>query len=351
MKIGVTSFYYGSGYGQGLCVKRLSEELAKAGHGVEVFHSSREYGNSKQKNLKLNYLSSSGVRGLEFLEFGLKLNNALKEKDFDLLYAHSPEFGLVKNETPFVYHARGTAKGISFHKGFFSRNLFFPLWEKLDRKCSSNAGKIIADSTKVKNEITRFYGIPDEKILVLPDGTDLKKTGKKTAGKRVLFAGRIVPQKGLHFAVEAFPKVLEKFPEAELLVLGGGGWEKKLKAGAQRLNLSEKIVFAGYKEQEEIAKYIDSADVVLCPSTYEPFGIISLEAAAMGKPVVCSHNVGATEFLGEAVRKVNPKNSGEFAEAIIQSFSGKKKSSADFSVFEWKNLAKEVESILQEALR
>jgi glycosyltransferase involved in cell wall biosynthesis len=101
--------------------------------------------------------------------------------------------------------------------------------------------------------------------------------------------------KGVRALVEAMPAVLKRHPNAKLLVLGQGELEQTLTQLATHLGVGDavKFRFEFVPEEERIMHYAAS-DLCVFPSTYEPFGIVSLEAMAMAKPVI----VGASGVVG-----------------------------------------------------
>jgi glycosyltransferase involved in cell wall biosynthesis len=130
------------------------------------------------------------------------------------------------------------------------------------------------------------------------------------AGDRLLlFVGRLTAVKGVEPLVEAMPQVLAQHPEVRLVILGRGELEWALEERVRQLGLADRISlrFEFVAEDERIAHYA-ACDLAVFPSTYEPFGIVCLEAMSMGKPVV----VGAKGVVGfrEQVLAAGPLQTG-----------------------------------------
>lgn len=125
----------------------------------------------------------------------------------------------------------------------------------------------------------------------------------------LFFVGRLTPVKGVRNLVQAMPEVLAEFPKTRLVVLGLGEEQQDICELAARLNISDHIIcrFDFVPEQERITHFAAS-DICVFPSTYEPFGIVSLEAMAMEKPLV----VGARGVVGfrEQVIPAGPDQNG-----------------------------------------
>ena len=130
-----------------------------------------------------------------------------------------------------------------------------------------------------------------------------------TAAPVVLFIGRLTAVKGPKQLAEAWKTVSEQHPDAWLLVLGTGELEAELHATFDGTATSDHVVMRTefVTENERIAHYMAS-DVVVLPSTYEPFGIVATEAMACGKPAV----VGAHGLVGfrEQVIPDGPNQTG-----------------------------------------
>ncbi len=125
----------------------------------------------------------------------------------------------------------------------------------------------------------------------------------------ILYVGRLTWIKGVRNLVEAMPLVLKDFPKTKLVILGTGEDQQNLVELADRLKIRNNIIFRFefVPERERILHYAAS-DLCVFPSLYEPFGIVSLEAMAMEKPVV----VGARGLVGftEQIIPSGPEQNG-----------------------------------------
>jgi glycosyltransferase involved in cell wall biosynthesis len=125
----------------------------------------------------------------------------------------------------------------------------------------------------------------------------------------LLFVGRLSWVKGARNLLLAMPSVLKEYPNTKLVILGKGEEQRDIVESAERLNIKDSIAyrFDFVPEPERIMHYAAS-DVCIFPSSYEPFGIVCLEAMAMEKPVV----VGARGVVGfrEQVLSSGPEQNG-----------------------------------------
>jgi glycosyltransferase involved in cell wall biosynthesis len=139
----------------------------------------------------------------------------------------------------------------------------------------------------------------------------------------VLAIGRVVRDKGFDLAIDAMPRVIERFRDARLIIAGDGPERPALEDQAQRLGIASQVQFAGWVEPEQIAHLINQCSLVLMPSRWEEaFGLVALQAMQMARPVVVSKVGGLPEVItdgvtGLAVPKENPAALAEAAIALL----------------------------------
>jgi glycosyltransferase involved in cell wall biosynthesis len=116
-------------------------------------------------------------------------------------------------------------------------------------------------------------------------------------GWRLLFVGRIDPRKGIDTAVAALAHLPE---EATLTIVGEGdpSAERAFNQHAERIGVARRIERVGFRTRPELPAQYETADVVVFPVTWEePWGLVPLEAMALGRPVVASGRGGSGEYL------------------------------------------------------
>jgi glycogen(starch) synthase len=240
------------------------------------------------------------------------LNGLIKKEkyNFDVVCVHdwlSSISGLViKNESkiPVVFHTHSTEWGRSGGQGS-------EVVSHLEGAMAQNANKIITVSYAMQEDLIR-HGWSPSKISVVWNGVDPNKYNPSKYKKEdvakiraqygvpenwnmLLFVGRLAWVKGVRNLLVAMPSVLKEYPNTKLVILGKGEEQTDIVETADRMGIKEKVVyrFDFIPESERILHYA-AADACVFPSTYEPFGIVSLEAMAMEKPVV----VGARGVVG-----------------------------------------------------
>lgn len=242
-----------------------------------------------------------------------KFINQLIEKEhykFDVVCVHdwlSSISGLViKNQTkiPVVFHVHSTEWGRSGGQGS-------EVVSHLEWAMANKADRIITVSYAMQEDLIR-HGWPQSKISVVWNGVDAERYDPRKCSKEavarirerynvpedwnmLLFVGRLTWVKGVRNLLQAIPSVLREYPNIKLVILGRGEEQSDIAETAGRLGIQDKVVyrFDFVPEDERILHYA-AADVCVFPSIYEPFGIVSLEAMAMEKPVV----VGARGVVG-----------------------------------------------------
>jgi phosphatidylinositol alpha-1,6-mannosyltransferase len=121
----------------------------------------------------------------------------------------------------------------------------------------------------------------------------------------VVCTARMVKRKGQDTLVKAWPQVLDAVPDARLLLVGDGPYRSKVERLARRLGVEGSVIFTGSVSWEEMSAYTDAGDVFAMPVRSrlfgleaEAFGIVFLEAAACGLPVVAGDSGGVREVVG-----------------------------------------------------
>jgi len=240
------------------------------------------------------------------------INGLIKKEDcnFDVVCVHdwlsSIAGNIIRNETkiPVVFHVHSTEWGRSGGQGS-------EVVSHLEFQMAQTCNHIVTVSEAMREDLVR-HGWPASKISVVWNGVDPEKYvplagktqdiekvrerhGVPKDGNMILFIGRLTWVKGVRNLVQAMPSILNEYPKTKLVILGKGEEQKDVTELANRLGVGDHVVshFEFLPEKDRIEHYA-AADVCVFPSIYEPFGIVSLEAMSMAKPVV----VGAQGVVG-----------------------------------------------------
>ena len=161
---------------------------------------------------------------------------------------------------------------------------------------------LIACSASMGEEISELFGPGLAQINVIRNGIDSSRwpfaTRRAHGGPReLLFFGRLEYEKGVHDLIAALPRIRRSNPGTVLTVAGDGTQQDWLIEVARKHKVLKAVNFIGRADHDQLLELLHRTDVAVLPSHYEPFGIVALEAAAAGAPLVTT-NVGG---LGEAV--------------------------------------------------
>lgn len=186
------------------------------------------------------------------------------------------------------------------------------------------ADRIIAATSAEESQLVELYGADERKIAIIPPGVDLarfqpipqdearRRVGIPCGDHNILFAGRIEPLKGIDTLLRAISILQERHPAAVdntcVAIIGGDPWADDLDAEMARLQalrhdlgIHDLVTFLGAKDQDVLPAYYAAAEMVVMPSHYESFGMVALEAMAMGTPVIASEVGGLAHLIQHGV--------------------------------------------------
>jgi len=209
-----------------------------------------------------------------------------------------------------------------FPKQTFSTNFLVP-------RSLAMAKKIIVPSESTKQDLQKIFRAPEEKIKVIYEGVRTEEPSENAKNSTLekfnlpeknyfLFLGTIEPRKNLIALIAAYKILLQKNPDAPILVLAGGkGWKNDdIFEAIKKRSLENKIKCLGYVSNEEKFALMKSALAFVYPSLYEGFGLPILEAMSLGAPVITSRISSIPEITGDSALLIDPNNDGEIASAL-----------------------------------
>ncbi len=191
------------------------------------------------------------------------------------------------------------------------------------------AARIICPSQYTADEVRALFGIPPERLRVIPHGVEgvfaqppavhtLEAARSRYAlpARYVLFVGTLQPRKNLEMALRAVAAVRRDAP-VELVVAGGRGWghEATLRL-IPALDLGEAVRLLGYVPVHHLPALYAQAEALLFPSRYEGFGLPVLEAMACGIPVLAADRTSLPEVAGKAALLLDPEDAPGWARAL-----------------------------------
>ena len=167
---------------------------------------------------------------------------------------------------------------------------------------AAESDALITCSESMRDEVSRLF-TPSCEVQVIHNGIDIQawpfapRPAARVAPE-LLFAGRLEYEKGLQDLIAALPRIRRTYPGTTVTVAGAGTQLEWLTEQARTHRVARAVTFLGAVDHEGLVELMHRCAAIVLPSRYEPFGIVALEAAATGIPLVVSSAGG----LGEAVR-------------------------------------------------
>ena len=196
------------------------------------------------------------------------------------------------------------------------------LGSALERWGEARADAVVCLTPRLARRLAED-GVDEARLHVIPSGVDpvLFSTSRPdpvadVGHPRVVFVGRMAPQKGAHTLVQAIPML--RHSAAHLLLVGDGPQRADLERAAARLGIADRVRVTGFVPHEEVPAFLAHADVLALPSFYEELGSVLVEAMQVGLPIVASSVGGIPEVLTDGVtgRLVPPGDPRALATAI-----------------------------------
>lgn len=188
--------------------------------------------------------------------------------------------------------------------------------QEMEHELYRTADECLTPSQSMVEELGAVFG--ERTVRVIPNGIDLPSMVRRRRPEpgRILFAGRLVQEKGAWHLLHALARILPHDAPAHLILAGVGPERQALRREAARLGIAEAVEFLGQLTPEDLASERERAEVAVVPSLYEPFGLVALEAMTWGVPLVASDVGGLREFTDGAALLVPPGSAAALADAI-----------------------------------
>lgn len=350
--------------GMNVYVRDLSHELGRRGVYVDVFTRSQDDCQPRVKHdlgerARVIHVPSGPERPIPVNDIGDYLDEftegvlsfAAKENlAYELIHSHYWLSGLVAERLRDAWDT-GIPIVHMFHTLGHMKNRIardpgerVPLQRiEAEQHILQFADRIVVSTPAEEAQLKWLYGANTSKVVTLPPGVDVqrfhpmpKELAKKQLGippenRNILFAGRIEPLKGIDTLLRAMALIQQRRPAAVenvcVAIIGGDPWSDdlddemaRLQNLRQELDIHDLVTFLGSKDQDILPYYYAAAEMVVMPSHYESFGLVALEAMAMGTPVIASE-VGGLAFLvrdGETGFHVPSRDPEALAERIYR---------------------------------
>ncbi len=235
---------------------------------------------------------------------------------------HDPSFKYVKipgAKTVITVHDVVVALDKNFSSAHFKKYNLPKLKKSIEK-----TDRIITVSKFSKNEIIKYFGVPESKIDVIYSGVDTDRFKNsnnvdvsKLPEKYFLFVGNVEFRKNIINLVKAFVEFQKKHKDYYLVIIGKNGYGgEDIRKFIESQN-NKNIIELQYVPNDKLGAYYKNSVAFVYPSYYEGFGLPVLEAMASGTVVITSNSTATVEAGGDAAVFVNPDDFHDIAEKMV----------------------------------
>ena len=311
-------------------VRALDEEFTKLGHDVRVIAPAarKNWVTLGERFIPIGKPRSIPASGsISRISISLHLaptiQKVLTRERFDVVHLHEPFMPMLCSAV--LRFSDGLNVG-TFH-AYSGRPGYWLGWPIstliLHRRNRKLAGHIAVSEPAKKYASKHVSG----EFTIIPNGVDLSHFNPQVSpmlgyddGKvNILFVGRLERRKGAKYLLNAYAKLKKETPNIRLIIVGPGVNLRKRYEWWVRFKHLKDVIFTGGVSYDELPRYYQTADIFCAPATgKESFGIVLLEAMALGKPIVATSNPGYASVVknGEQALLVPPRNSAALADAL-----------------------------------
>lgn len=293
----------------------LCKELYKLKHNITIITTDYEFDKAYAESLKgVEVIPFKCSFGFGLFLFTPSMKSWLRDNidSFDIVHLHNfrsyqnniAHAYAIKHDIPIVLQAHGSVPRIMEKEGL--KRLYDIAW---GNRIIHDSSKLIAVSGLEADQYEQF-GADESKIILIPNGIDIKSFKNKKAEKGsfrekfaigqdkqlLLFVGRIHKVKGLGFLLESFRELLTKRKDVILIIAGpDDGYKNILEELISDYGLKEHAMLVG--NLDNVLQAYTDADLLIYPSEYEIFGLVPFEAIMCGTPVIVTEDSGCGPLM------------------------------------------------------
>ncbi|HTK08034.1 MAG TPA: glycosyltransferase family 4 protein [Ktedonobacteraceae bacterium] len=243
---------------------------------------------------------------------------------------------------------------VTFHTGGHSsafRNSIRNVQWRMQRPFFAHAAKLIGVSQFEANYFRSLLHLPAQQFSVIPNGVIFPESETTTPTERLLITsvGRLEKYKGHQHMIAALPYILEQRPDAHLLILGAGPYEKALRTLVDRLALTPYVEIRSVpaSDRQGMAKLLAQSALVTLLSEYEAHPIAVIEALALQRPVLVADTSGLREIAEQGLaRSISLKSTPEeIARAALQHIESSPTAPARFTLPTWDDCVQKLQDV------
>ena len=352
----------------------LANKFAQLGHEVTILTPDLEWNGEKyepelNENIIVHKIKTPSKSNLKIAGrrcYNNMKNSAIdlgKKNEYDFIFSIFHPFHLVPKaavscgtelEIPVIIKVDDAV----YEKATGLKSLQRKIERMYNSKTLQNGNKILVSNEYTKELIHDYYDIENEKISIIPNGTEVNNFYKSdTKLKQIIFSGAMYYHRGIDVLLESASNVIKKIPDAKFVLLGDGPELQKLKTLVEKMHLTENIIFKGWINRKEIPRYLAESAIGIGPLritdvTKHALPIKVLEYMSSSLPILAINETLPDDVLRNGENGFFVSNSKDLSQTIIKLLEDDelrlkmgKKSREMVTKFDWQKVA---ESIMHE---
>lgn len=285
----------------------ISKEMIKQGH--EVYITGR-FDNSKEKEEIVDGIQFVNIRTLHLedeiihqigstLLYSKAAAKKIKQINPDVISLNErfSAYFPSKLDIPKTFTTHNP-DAMAFYKDFALKSnrlnyIFFDVKKRIEEDVMSRSDMIVALTRSIRDYL-RENGFTNTSII--PNAVDTERYTNTGDDNYILFAGRLSRVKGIPYLIQAFSEIRKDY-DTNLLLVGSGPDERKLKKIVTSKNIGDRVHFIPMADKEKLREYLSKCSIFVLPSLFECMPVTLLEAMASGKPVIASDISGPKDII------------------------------------------------------
>lgn len=372
MKIGIVCPYNMFQFAGGVSdiVVNLHKHLSMMGHDVKIITPRpRKHhdavpdhfilvGTSRKMNTPFDTMVD-----ISFEAEGDEIQSILDTEQFDIIHFHEPWVPVLSRQ---ILSRSRSVNVATFHAKLPESLLTKSIISTI-RPYTKSILKYIDSFTAVSDAAAELIrSLSDEYIHIVPDAIELSQytqpriKKKKKSAKTIVYLGRLEKRKGVEYLLTAYNELRKTHDDVALQIAGSGVKSGSLKRMVEQYHIPD-VTFLGFIDEKDKSSLLASADLFCSPAPYgESFGLVLLEAMAVGTPLVAGNNTGyASVMTGKGrLSLVNPMSTSDFAQRLELLLYDddvrqlwKQWAAKEITAYDFSEVANQYEEIYEQALK
>jgi len=322
---------------------RFGKLLTERGHHV-IFIGAKskehkdhsQHGDIKAYRFRSLPIPKSGGWNLAFPTVK-ELKNVFQEEKIDVVHIILPMSGAIvaikaakSLNIKIVAHSHSQPENLFMDMPKWIRPTLSYLWNKFLVWVYSKA-KILIYPSEMARTLLDKLSKKNQPSIIISNGINLKEFKPLEIGDfherfnipndkiKLLFVGRLFPEKSIHTLIEAVPYIIKEHENTHIMIVGGGHLRPSLEKLALDLGVDQHVTFLGLVSEEDKILAFNASDIFVLPSLAELEGMVVLEAMACGKPIVIADSIGSASkyFVNENGFLFESQNHMDLAEKLL----------------------------------